>query len=181
MTGSGLYRSDPDGAGVKMLSRFSGWPEKIIGKRFSADRSKFLYFDEKKVTVVYLDADKNQPQGSDCAKAEDALVCDDRIADAFWYSGSAYLIVVTSKEIKAVELRGEPGKNVFSLYRFNSPPKSVYYDDYNDSIYFTDVLKTSDGKESRCLYRMDLREKLFDQLIKLLTVKKDQEAGYEKR
>ena len=65
--------------------------------------------------------------------------------------------------------------SIGSLYKFNSRPHGLYYDDNNDSLYFTD---TRSGEYGSFLYRIDLRQKFFDSFLKML--KKEIDTGYEK-
>jgi len=79
-----------------------------------------------------------------------------------------------------VELLGGGKRNIVSLYKFNRMPRGIYYDESADSLYFTDFEREADGKEMSYVYRLDLRQTFFDSLMQLL-LKKEAEAGYEKR
>ena len=87
---------------------------------------------------------------------------------------------ITEKDIKVVELSGAGTRNIVSLYKFNSKPRSVSYDENNGSLYFTDTRTGSGPKESNYLYRLDFKQKFFDGIMRLL-LKKEPDAGYEKR
>jgi hypothetical protein len=172
MKRSGLFRSDADGTGMKKLSAYRDWPDGIIGKRFSSDGNDFLFFSASKLGVVHL-----QPGE---VKVDEVFIGDEPIMDAFWYPRAGYIIAVTHKDIKVVELSGAGTRNIVSLYKFNSKPRNVRYDDENGSLYFIDTRIGEDSVESNYLYRLDLKERFFDNIMQLL-LKKEPDAGYEKR
>ena len=83
------------------------------------------------------------------------------------------------KEVNVVELGGEGSRNVVTLYHLTQESRGMYYDQANDSLYFTDEDKISPHGQARALYRLDLRKNFFDQLMRRL--KKEFDARYEKR
>lgn len=210
MKKSGLYRSTMDGSSMKRLSSFTGWPDRIIGKKFSPSGDKFLYFNDRKVWVVDLEHGRTAPRavpgpagpasltasGGPVAEPEEAGVQEvfsgqDAITDVFWYPGAGYIIIVTDKGIEVAELRSRSesaagsavpalAHNVVSLYKFNSQPQGLYYDETSSALYFTDTGLGKDFSESRYLYRIDLRKKFFDTLMQVLLMK-EPDSGYEKR
>lgn len=163
----GLFRSGMDGSSIKKLSSYSSWPGRIIGKKFSPDGNKFFYFTQWTLSVAYLNPDKAVLKDNETARIEEVLASEDSVIDAFWYSDSGYIIIVTERDIKVAELRGEKMRNIVSLYRFVNKPQSIYYDDNNDSLYFID---------EGYMRKLDLRQKFFDNLIQMLR-RKDIENG----
>jgi hypothetical protein len=180
MTGHGLFRSDIDGGNLKRIAPFSNWPKNIIGRKFNPSGSRFMFFTDRSVYVVYLNLDKALSANGEAAKVEEALTLEEPIIDAYWYSNPNYIIVVTEKGINVAELRRAGKRNVVSLYKFDSRPSNVHYDDGNDSVYFTDTGKAVSGENATYLYRLDLRQKFFDSLIQQL-LKRETEAGYSSR
>lgn len=174
LTESGLFRSGMDGGDMKKLASYSNWPKNIIRKKFSPDGNKFLCFNERHIVVVYINLEKQTAAEADSAKVEEVLISEEPVLDAFWYTGSGYIIVVTEKYINVMELRGGGKRNIAPLYKFNARPHSVYYDENNGALYFTDIQKGSGLKAEAGLYRLDLRQKFFDYLMGLLIKK---EAG----
>ena len=172
MKRSGLFRSDMDGADMRRLSPYGNWPDGIIGKKFYSDNNEFLFFSSSSLGVVHL-----QPPP---VRVDDVFIGQDPIMDAFWYPGAGYIIVVTYKDIKVVELSGAGTRNIVSLYKFNSRPQNVRYDDNSGSLYFIDTRIGADSTGSNYLYRLDLKEKFFDGIMQLL-LKKEPDTGYEKR
>lgn len=172
MKRSGLFRSDIDGADMRRLSPYGNWPDGIIGKKFYSDNNEFLFFSSSSLGVVHL-----QPPP---VRVDDVFIGQDPIMDAFWYPGAGYIIVVTYKDIKVVELSGAGTRNIVSLYKFNSRPQNVRYDDNSGSLYFIDTRIGADSTGSNYLYRLDLKEKFFDGIMQLL-LKKEPDTGYEKR
>lgn len=181
MKKSGLFRSSMDGTNMKRLSAYAAWPDGIIGKKFSPEGGRFLYFSRSAVGVVYLlGQDKPFGQSVDAARAEEIFTSAEPIMDAFWYPGAGYIIVITDKDIKAVELgRGAAGNSV-PLYKFNSRPQNVYYDEHDNALYFIDTRLDADSKESNYLYRLDMKKKFFDNILQFL-LKQEPDTGYEKR
>ncbi|MDO8525359.1 MAG: PEGA domain-containing protein [Candidatus Omnitrophota bacterium] len=171
----GLYRSDNDGSNIKKLSTYSGWPKKMIKKRFSPEGDKILCYNEKEIVVVYLNIDKDEARNGQSARVENILTAEEPIVDVFWYTGSGYIIVVTEKYINVVELRGGGKRNIATLYKFNTEPHAVVYDSNNGSLYFMDRVKVNFSRDGGYLYRLDLRQKFFDYLMQLL-LKRDIEV-----
>jgi hypothetical protein len=172
MKKSGLFRSDMDGGNMARLAAYGNWPDGIIGKRFSSDGNDLLFFSPGALGVIHL--------RQDTAKVEEVFTGDGLIIDAFWYPSVNYIIVVTHKDIKVVELSGAGTRNIVSLYKFNSKPQNVSYDENSGSLYFIDTHIGADSKEPNYLYRLALKQKFFDSIMQHL-IKKEQEAGYEKR
>jgi hypothetical protein len=169
---SGLFRSNMDGSDMRRLSFYGDWPDGIIGKKFSPDGSAFLFFTSSVVGVVDLQASP--------VKAEEVFKGPDPIVDAFWYPRAGYVIVATNKDIKVVELSGYGNRNIVSLYKFNSRPQNVSYDENSGSLYFIDTRIGADSRESNFLYRLDFKQNIFTNVMQLL-LKKEPDAGYEKR
>lgn len=181
MASQGLFRSDMDGSNLKRIAPYSNWPKDIKGKKFSSNGTRLLLFTDRSVYVIFLNLDKQMTEDGEIAKVAEVLASDEPIIDVFWYSNPGYIIVVTKKGINVAELRGEEKqRNVVPLYKFNAEPEGLYYDDNNDSVYFTDTKKIALNREDKCLYRLDLRQKFFDSLIQQL-LKRQAEARYEKR
>jgi len=181
LTRYGLFKSDLDGGTLKKLSGYSEWPKNIIGKKFSPEMDKLLYFDKYKVFVIQLDAGKTQPKGGEPAKIGEVFVSPDLIVDVFWYPGSNYIMVVSESDIKVVELRdGALNRNIASIYKFNSSPQGVYYNEDAGILYFTDKKSGALSNEDRCLYKLELKDNFFENMMRML-VKKDTDNGYEKR
>ena len=113
-------------------------------------------------------------KGAEVAEVEGVLKSSDIITDAFWHSGSNHIIFAAGRDINVLEIGRGGEKNMVMLKSCRRAPKSLYYDVYNDSLYFND---SAEGKRS--LYRLDLREKFFSKLME--RVKKEFDIIYEKR
>lgn len=173
MTRIGLFRSSADGSGFRKLSAYSNWPRNMIGKKFSPDGDKFLYFTENNASIVYLNLDKTLTQDGEEVQVEEVMKTSTPIIEVFWYSGSNYIIVVTGEEVNVVELQGGGKRNIISLYKFNRRPTSIYYDESADYLYFADAGKGMVSKEANYLYRIELRRSFLDYLKTLLPKKDD--------
>lgn len=181
LTRYGLFVSDLDGGSLRKLSEYSDWPKDIIGKKFSRETNKLLCFDKYKVFVINLDTSKPQAKREFSAKIEEVFMSEYPIVDVFWYPGSNYIMVVSEKDITIVELReGVVKRNIVSIYKFNSRPYGVYYDDNAGILYFTDKKTGAVSDEDRFLYKLELKDNFFDNIIKML-VKKDTDDENKKR
>ncbi|MCM8761619.1 MAG: PEGA domain-containing protein [Candidatus Omnitrophica bacterium] len=180
MKRSGLFRSNMDGTSLKRLSSYSNWPSGIIGRKFSSDGRRILYYTSSTVCIIYLYPEKtfSRPEGK--VKIEEVLTTSDPIINAFWYPGSNYIIVITEKEIEVVEIGTSVMNNKVTLYKFNSKPGNVYYDHSNNSLYFIDTKIGADSSQPNYLYRLDLAQKTFDSILQRL-LKKEPDTAYEKR
>lgn len=173
MTRSGLYVSNMDGTNLKKLSRYSDWPIRIVNKRFSPNGKKILYFNEDGIWVIYLTG-REQLKEDETAEVEEVLKSPGLIKDAFWYSGSNNIVFIADKDINVLELGKGGERNMVTLHKCSSTPKGLYYDEYNDSLYFND---SRNGRDN--IFRIDLREKFFDKLLQ--RVKKEFDIIYEKK
>lgn len=173
MTKSGLYKSNIDGTNLKKLSSYSKWPSDILGKKLSPDGKKILYFNEDGIWIIYLSV-SGLIRGGDVAEVYEVLKSPDIIKDVFWHSGSNHMIFIAGRDINVLEIGKGGGKNIVTLNKCSRRPQGVYYDAYNDSLYFND---SPAGLNS--LYRLDLREKFFGKLIE--RIKKEFDIIYEKR
>lgn len=183
-SGSGLFRLYADGSGLKRLSSYARWPEWLKGKKFSPDNNKIALYNDRAVIVVYLSPDSSRVQPPEAAaeeaRVEEVFASSDPIVDVFWYSQSNYLLVVTEKDIKVVELRGGDKRNIALLYKFSARPRGVHYDDDRDTLFFTDAAR-GPGAKGTFLYRLDLRQKYFDTFLQQLLLKKETETNYESK
>jgi hypothetical protein len=66
------------------------------------------------------------------------------------------------------------------MYKFNSRPKGVYYDDASGVLYFMDKNPDGASDSDRLLYKIELKENFFNNMMRIL-VKKETDTGYEKR
>lgn len=182
LTRFGLLRSDLDGGSLNRLSSYSDWPKNISAKKFSPGGDRFLFFEPSGVSVAYLDIEKPVSPGGETAQVEKIFTSSDSIIDVFWYPEANYIIVVTDKDIKVVESSRQIGlsRNIASLYKFNSRPRGIYYDEANGALYFTDTTAPGAPGDRRYLYKLELKEKFFNNLMRML-VRNQAEEGYEKR
>jgi len=179
MTKNGLFRSSADGTNQRRISSFSAWPTDIIAKKFSPDGDKMLYFNREALWVIYLNiaADVSKEPGH--AAVEEVLHSPGPITDAFWYSDSKHIVFITDKEVNAVDFSAEGPGNAVTLYKFAKAPRSVHYDDANDTLYFIDHRMQDGTDEAGHIYRVELRQKFFDKLMKRF--KKEFDTGRERR
>ena len=173
MTKSGLYKSNLDGANPRKLSSYSQWPSEIVEKKLSPDGKKILYFNENGIWIIYLNGLRTTKNG-DAAQVEEVLKSQDIIKDVFWHSGSNHIIFVAGRDIDVMEIGKGGSKNIVTLNKCSTSPRGVYYDTYNDSLYFND---SPAGKSN--LYRLDLREKFFEKLME--RIRKEFDIIYDQK
>lgn len=173
MAKSGLYRSNIDGSNPKKISSYSRWPSDILGKKLSPDGKKILYFNKNGIWVIYLNGSRLTKDG-DVAEVVESLEGQYIIKDVFWHSGSNHIIFVSGKDINVLEVGRGGGKNIVMLNKYVRRPQGLYYDVYNDSLYFND---SPSGKNN--LYRLDLREKFFEKLME--RIKKEFDTIYDQK
>lgn len=179
MSRSGLFRSDADGASQRRISAHSSWPADIIAKKFSPDGDKILYFNREAIWVIYLNLALDPHKIPGQAAVEEVLKCPAPIKDVFWYSDSRHIIFITDKEINAVDFSDEGPGNAVTLYKFAKPPKDIYYDGASDTLYFIDHKAPEGPDASGHIYKVELRQKFFDKLMKRL--KKEFNAGQRRQ
>lgn len=173
MAKTGFYKSNMDGTNLKKLSPYSDWPRRITGKSFSPDGKKILYYNDNGIWVIYLGG-REIGKEADTADVEEVMKNYGEVKNAFWHSGSHHIVFVSGRDINVLELGKYQENNVVTLHRCSKTPTGLYYDDNNDSLYFSDI---RDGKD--CIVRLDLREKFFDKLLQ--RVKKELDIIYEQK
>jgi len=173
MAKSGFYKSNLDGTNPKKLSSYSEWPSDILGKKISLDGKKILYFNKNGIWIIYLSGIRLTKYG-DAVEVEEVLRGPNIIRDVFWHSGSNHIIFVAGRDINVMEIGKGGGKNIVTLNKCSRLPQGVYYDIYNDSLYFND----SPGGKSG-LYRLDLREKFFEKFME--RIKKEFDIIYDQK
>lgn len=170
MTRSGLFKSDANGDNCKKISSYSNWPGDIKGKKFSPNGKKFLYFSDHKIWIAN---NENIP------KIEEAANTSSPIIDVFWYSDSRHIVFATEKDLSVMETGASYSGSSIMLYEFTVRPRALFYDNGNDSLYFTDLKSAPDANAAGSLYRLDLRQKFFDKFLRRL--KKEFEINYENK
>ena len=130
----------------------------------SPDKKKIFYFYGNRLDVAYLASEKaNQQQIKD---NNFFIITDRRIINAFWYSDSEHIVIVTDKDIKIYELISEGKDNIIIVLNINDKHPKAFYDIAEDTLYFTDAQEGSDGKLHRGLYRLDISKRTLFTFIK---------------
>lgn len=173
MTKSGFYKSNIDGTNSRKLSSYSEWPSGIIGKKLSPDGKKIIYFNENGIWIIYLKGLRLTKNG-EIAEIEEVFKGPNIIKDVFWHSASNHIIFIAGRDINVLEIGKGGGKNIVTLNKCTRQPQGLYYDTYNDSLYFND---SPEGRRS--LYRLDLREKFFGKLME--RIKKEFDIIYDQK
>ncbi|MCX5701587.1 MAG: PEGA domain-containing protein, partial [Candidatus Omnitrophica bacterium] len=130
----------------------------------SPDKKKLAYFYNNRLDIVYLSRGKDnyqQPENSNFF-----IIANHRIINAFWYSDSEHIVIVTDKNIKIYELTSKGKDNIVTVLNINDKHPKVFYDVTEDAMYITDIQEGSDGKLHRGLYRLDLSKRFLFDFIK---------------
>jgi hypothetical protein len=129
----------------------------------SQDHGRVLYYNERQIGVVSLE---NSPEQA--SQEQSFLVSTSgKILDAFWYSDSYHIILITNRSVEVVEAKSNASPVLLvTLTRKNS---SAWYDLRNDTLYFLDYQPGADGRFYNNLYKLDLRSRIYplQELMKL--------------
>lgn len=82
-----------------------------------------------------------------------------RIVDAFWHSDGYHIIVVTNKNIEAVEAKVDPV--TVNLAQVNRKAAGAFYDEKLDTLYFLDQERGEDGRLYDNVYKLELDLKFY--------------------
>lgn len=162
-----IYKSGLDTQDYRKVGDFPRHVSAPIKWRLSPDGEKLLCFDLHQLLLVFL-----QPQGT-AASGETGTfpldVMQGAIADVFWHSDSYHIIVVTDKNIEALEAM--PSSKPVTLVSLNKEGTCAFYDARADRLYFLDSQLAGDGKIYDNIYRLDLNTRFypFRELMKLRT------------
>lgn len=152
-----IYKSDLEGNGFSACGRLFPLRPASFQYKVSADRKKILYFNLHQIGVSSLLAFK---EGS----LEDGPLVFDlprvNIRNVFWHSSGYYLILVTSRNISALELR--PDSLPVALVDLSKNNSHAFYDASSDAVYFQDSQRASDGRVYENIYKLELEKKFFD-------------------
>lgn len=158
-----IYKSDLEGDNFEAVGVL---PEKFLQPtecKVSPDREKLLCLNQHQIAMVYLgpqDNSGNIPAPFVLEYAEQKII------DAFWHSDSFHIILVTSRNIEALEAKLD--SKAVILANLNKKNTSLYYDQDKDTLYFLDSEKALDGKFYDNVYKLELntRSPPFKELIK---------------
>jgi len=159
---SSIFRSDLEGLRPEKIAQFIPISPRPIKWKFSNDRQKILYFNQRQIGATLFNAQN--------PSADDSFVIDyhlGRINDVFWHSDNYHIIVVSNKNIAVLE--ASPASQVIELVALNSAESGAYYEPGQDTLYFNDWQRAEDGNTYNNLYRLDLNPKasIFQELKKL--------------
>jgi hypothetical protein len=138
--------------------------ENIQELSLSPDKKKIAYFYNNRLDVVYLTKEKDNNQQLE--NSNFFIITDHRIVNAFWYSDSEHIVIVTDKNIQIFELASKGKDNIVTVMNLNDKRPKVFYDAAEDVMYITDIQEGSDGKLYRGLYRLDLGKRFLLDFIK---------------
>lgn len=163
-----IYKSDLEGKYSQRVASFIDIHPPPLKWKVSPDREKVLYFNSHQLGIAYLESAKGsslerQPFIINYAKA--------KINDVFWHSDSYHLVLVSERSIEAAEAR--PHAEFIFLAGLNKKESLCQYDLDNDTLYFMDTQKASDGTLYDNLYRLELNARTFP-LGELIGLKYDE-------
>ncbi|MFA5096529.1 MAG: PEGA domain-containing protein [Candidatus Omnitrophota bacterium] len=163
--GNLLYRSDLEGEKFQALGKIpGGFVLPPAGLKVSADKEKIAAFNSHQVCVMRL-----APQGEISAAQLPSFLNfpGQVIRDVFWHSDSYHLIVVTDRSIKVGEI--EDKATPVTLVNLNRQASGVFYNNNDDTLYFIDSQKGTDGASYDNVYKLELNSRAnpLNDLIKM--------------
>lgn len=158
-----IYRSDLEGGNfeeIGVLPEINSAPKKW---KVSPDRKKLLYFSPRQIAVAYL-----ENNGASHYSEEPIVQSFSNfvINDIFWHSDSYHLIIVTDRNIEAMEASFRtPAVKLLNLNKRNAP---CYYNENKDELFFLDSERAEDGRLYDNVYKLELNAQIspFQGLIR---------------
>ncbi|MCX5711686.1 MAG: hypothetical protein NTY47_01260 [Candidatus Omnitrophica bacterium] len=120
--------------------------------KLSPDKKKILFFNARQIRVAEL-----KRNGDDDMLSEPYFTFDCRdnsLRDIFWHSDSYHLILVTHKNIEALEI--QPGSQLVDLLALSKKNIDAHYDTASDTLYFMDSQKAGDGNYYENVYKLEM-------------------------
>jgi len=150
-----IYRSDLEGEDFERIGSFAGLNFPVKEWKVSPDREKIVCFNPRKIAVIYLNPKPDLP-----ADQFAPIMLENpnrRIANVFWHSDSYHLILITDRNVEALEasLKSPP----VNLMELNTRNAAVFYDDGKDVLYFLDSERAPDGKYYDNVYKLEIGAK----------------------
>jgi hypothetical protein len=149
-----MYRSDLDGEHFEKAGDFVPLSPAAKEWKLSPDRKRVMYFNERQIGIAELEADPHKPPSFVIDLALPAPV-----SNVFWHADSFNVLVVAGSQICMLETR--PGGMPFTLMQLNSVPKTVFFDNEKETVYFQDSQTGADNQPYDNVYRLELRRKLY--------------------
>ncbi|HOX55060.1 MAG TPA: PEGA domain-containing protein [Candidatus Omnitrophota bacterium] len=132
-------------------------PENIKDLSLSPDKKKIFYYFGNRLEVLYVPSEK--PERNQIKDINFSINTERKILNAFWYSDSEHVLIMTDKDIKIYELISQGKNNIVTLLNINDKRSKAFYDIDDDILYFTDIQDGPDGKSHKGLYRLDISKK----------------------
>lgn len=158
-----VYRSDPEGDHFREVAGFPPMLPAPEEWRLSPDRTRLFYHNRRELAGIDL-----LPEAERVSRQQMAAVSfgRERIVDAFWYSDSYHVLVITDKRILITELA--PRAVPVELVRLQTTRPGYAYDRQSDILYFVDDQEGPDGKRYDNVFKLELRREFpLDELIGL--------------
>jgi hypothetical protein len=149
-----IFKSDLEGDNFEEIGRIPQMSSFSKQCKVSRDKDKLLCFNLRQIAVVGLGLEKG------ATHIEPPFVLDYpdlRIANVFWHSDSYHLVLVTDRTIEVLEAK--PDSLPVILVNLNKRNAFASYDDSDDSLYFLDSQRASDGRFYDNLYKLELNQK----------------------
>lgn len=163
-----VYSSDFEGSHYEKIAGFIVVNPPAEKWKFSPDREKLLYFNRHQIGLAVLDSRK------DSTPDDFPLVIDypqGAIRDVFWHSDNYHLVVVTDRNIVALEIKS---KSVpVELLKLTKRDSSAFYNINEDTLYFIDSQRAPDGLNYDNLFKLELNTKTFP-FQELIKAKRDE-------
>lgn len=144
-----IYKSDLEGKDFALHGQLAGLKLAPSQYKISPDRKKVLYFNLHQIGISTF-------------AEEEVLVFGlprVNVRNVFWHSSGYYLILLTNKNIAALELR--TGALPAVLVDLNKSNSHAFYDVASDAVFFQDTQRSLDGRVYENIYKLELEKRIF--------------------
>jgi len=147
-----IYTSDFSGQHYRMVANIGDILPAQITWKLSPDRKKILFYNSRQIRV----ADLRENQDNEEAESPYFVLDyrDNSLRDVFWHSDSYHLVLVSNKNIEAIETRS--GAKPVELCVLNKKNSTSFYHTASDTLYFVDSQKAVDGNAYDNVYKLEL-------------------------
>lgn len=166
--GRNVYESDLEGENFHRIGSLPQITRVRMRCKVSGDKQKLLCYGPQKIAIENLEA---QNASSSSGAPVTFNYSHRNIMDVFWHSDSYHLVVVTDRNIEALE--AEPNARPVNIVNLNRNDTRVFYDDVKDAVYFLDREKAQDGKIYNNAYKLELGPRLY-QLQDLIKARRNE-------
>ncbi len=151
-----VYRSNLEANNFEDIASLPDKFTQVNGWEVSKDKRKLFIFNHNQISVIFFDTQ------IDYEYAASGVLLDysqEKIINVFWHSDSYHLVVLTDKHLQVVE--SLLGAVPINLVELNKAGSTAFYDQKEDTLYFSDSQRSLDGGFYNNLYKLELNANLY--------------------